>query len=63
MMGYDIPKRSLIFGNFKTMHSNPELWGDPEKFRPERFIDPKTGKCVRPEYLMPFGTGKQFSAV
>lgn len=57
VMGYDIPQRSMVYTNVRKLHSDPALWGDPEKFRPERFIS--NGKCVKPEYLMPFGAGRR----
>lgn len=36
---------------------DPEIWGDPENFRPERFIS-KDGTFKKDEHLMPFGYGK-----
>ena len=35
------------------------IWGDPEIFRPERFLDAE-GKVFIPEQYTPFGFGKQF---
>lgn len=35
-----------------------KLWGDPENFRPERFIS-EDGKLLRPEALIPFGSGEK----
>ena len=35
-----------------------EIWGDPEKFRPERFINSK-GEYVSDERLAFFGMGKR----
>jgi methyl farnesoate epoxidase/farnesoate epoxidase len=34
-----------------------KYWGDPEAFRPERFLD-SNGKFVKPERVIPFGFGK-----
>ena len=34
-----------------------KLWGDPENFRPERFLDAE-GKFQKPEHVTPFGIGK-----
>ena len=38
---------------------DPEYWGDPEIFRPERFLDPHTGLVIRKERFVPFGFGKR----
>jgi len=37
-------------------------WGDPENFRPERFISPE-GKFVKDVHLMLFGSGKTLATV
>ena len=47
----------MILPNLDSVLQDPEIWGDPENFRPERFIDPD-GKVKRPEEFIPFGMGK-----
>jgi cytochrome P450 len=48
----------LAFINTWGIHRNKEHWGDPENFRPERFID-KEGKLIaNDEWLLPFGSGR-----
>jgi cytochrome P450 len=37
---------------------NPNIWGDPEVFRPERFIS-NEGKLLKSDALIPFGSGKK----
>lgn len=37
--GYTLPKDCLVFGNLWEVHHDRKLWGDPENFRPERFIE------------------------
>lgn len=37
---------------------DPNLWDEPNKFNPSRFID-NSGKIKRPEYFMPFGVGRR----
>ena len=55
--GYTIPEDSVIFINVKTIFMNKEHWGDPEKFRPERFLTDE-GKIKKDEWLIPFGKGE-----
>jgi cytochrome P450 len=52
-----IPKDTQILPLLWAVHMNPELWEDPEKFQPSRFIN-EDGKVQKPEYFMPFGIGK-----
>ena len=56
--GYGIPQDAIIIPNLSTVLQDPEIWGDPENFRPERFIGPD-GKLARPEEFIPFGTGRK----
>jgi coumaroylquinate(coumaroylshikimate) 3'-monooxygenase len=39
LAGYDIPKDTWIFQHWGSMMKRPDLWKDPEVFRPERFLD------------------------
>ncbi|GAB6023745.1 hypothetical protein CHUAL_008501 [Chamberlinius hualienensis] len=59
--GYNIPKNTMVIPNLKAVHYDPKLWGDPENFRPERFIG-SNGECLKPEYLLPFSIGKRACA-
>ncbi|KAI9274022.1 cytochrome P450 [Helicostylum pulchrum] len=36
--GYMFPKNSSIISSMESMHMRPELYPDPEKFNPERFM-------------------------
>lgn len=38
-------------------HNDKKVWGDPENFRPERYIG-ADGKIVKKDNAMPFGAGK-----
>ncbi|XP_035519870.1 cytochrome P450 1B1 isoform X1 [Morone saxatilis] len=39
IMGYDIPKNTVIFINQWSINHDPLLWSHPETFDPERFLD------------------------
>ncbi len=59
--GFLIPNDTLIFSNLWAIHHDPIVWGDPERFRPERFLD-DDGHLVPADHiyrknLMPFGAG------
>lgn len=41
-----------------AVHMDPELWNEPEEFRPTRFLSAE-GKVCKPEYFMPFGVGRR----
>ncbi|GAB6030774.1 hypothetical protein CHUAL_007622 [Chamberlinius hualienensis] len=58
MRGYVIPKNTMIFPNLWAVHHDPNIWGDPETFRPERFIG-SDGKLIKTEYVIPFSSGKR----
>ena len=55
--GYVIPKDAIVIPFVHSVLHDPEIWGDPENFRPERFIGPD-GKLTRPDEFIPFSIGK-----
>lgn len=56
--GYVIPKNARIMVNLYALHKDKKHWGDPENFRPERFLD-SDGNVRREDALIPFGMGKR----
>ncbi|RUS83909.1 hypothetical protein EGW08_008323 [Elysia chlorotica] len=56
--GYTIPKGSVIIPSLDSVLWDEKLWGDPQNFRPQRFLD-ETGAVVQPEYFVPFSMGKR----
>ena len=56
--GYRIPKDSVIIPNLTSVLSDPAIWGDPETFRPERFLD-ENGKVTKPDEFIPFFFGSR----
>lgn len=55
-MGHFIPKETMMIVNIPSVLMDKQVWGDPENFRPERFIH--DGKVVIPDQYLPFGYGK-----
>ncbi|KAJ0178906.1 hypothetical protein K1T71_005681 [Dendrolimus kikuchii] len=59
--GYDVPEGSMVNPNLVMLHMDKDIWGDPENFRPERFI--KDGQvCPSLDKSLPFGAGRRLCA-
>ncbi|KAJ9598796.1 hypothetical protein L9F63_026670, partial [Diploptera punctata] len=56
--GYSIPKNTSIAICIYSLFQDKEHWGDPEVFRPERFLNSE-GKYVKDDWMIPFGAGKR----
>uniref|UniRef100_A0A914YNR4 Cytochrome P450 n=1 Tax=Panagrolaimus superbus TaxID=310955 RepID=A0A914YNR4_9BILA len=56
--GYKIPADTVITHQVSTVLMDERYFPEPEKFKPERFLD-KNGKFFQPPELMPFGIGKR----
>ena len=54
--GFRIPRDALVIPNLDSVLFDVKAWGDPEKFRVERFLDEK-GRVVIPEEWVPFSMG------
>lgn len=54
--GYVIPKGAYVIVRLDTALHDPEVWQEPDKFHPERFIG-ADGKLLRREGFIPFSTG------
>lgn len=57
--GYNIPKDTLVIPNLYCAMRDEKVWGDPDNFRPERFLSSDGKTLVKNEALMPFSTGKR----
>jgi cytochrome P450 family 135 len=51
--GYDLPAGTTIMASTRLVHLSPELFPEPNRFRPERFLE---GRAV-PYSWIPFGGG------
>ncbi|KAM3281035.1 hypothetical protein P3S67_028055 [Capsicum chacoense] len=57
--GFDIPKGSRILVNTWAIGRDPEIWPEPEKFMPERFVGSNIDLRGRDFQLLPFGSGRR----
>ena len=60
LQGYDIPKDTTVLINLWSLHHDPEVWEDPDEFRPQRFVD-VDGKFMPPkaDHFYPFSAGRR----
>ncbi|XP_049538381.1 cytochrome P450 306a1 [Anopheles darlingi] len=56
--GFRIPANTMIMPLLWAVHMDPDNFPDPEKFKPERFLD-KDGKFSVPHCFLPFQSGKR----
>ncbi|KAF5279245.1 hypothetical protein FQA39_LY18308 [Lamprigera yunnana] len=55
---YYIPKDTTVLINLHAVLMSKEIWGDPQVFRPERFLDEK-GQLTVTEQFLPFSMGRR----
>ncbi|CAG7721845.1 unnamed protein product, partial [Allacma fusca] len=58
VLGFLIPKETLLIQNLWGIQHDPEVWDEPEEFRPERFLG-DSGRFQKNENLVLFGPGKR----
>ncbi|KAH3852935.1 cytochrome P450 2C23-like [Dreissena polymorpha] len=56
--GYTIPSNAAVIYDLISVFSDPDIWGDPLVFRPDRFID-EHGKLIKRDEFIPFFIGKR----
>ena len=59
MIGYHVPKDTVIFVNNHHLNTSTELWEEPEKYNPNRFLDENSGDFTKPAHFQPFSMGKR----
>ncbi|XP_015071398.1 cytochrome P450 CYP736A12-like [Solanum pennellii] len=57
--GFHIQKGTRIIINCYAIHMDPNVWPDPEKFLPERFVGSSVDFRGRDFQLVPFGSGRR----
>ncbi|XP_045490965.1 cytochrome P450 306a1 [Colias croceus] len=58
LANYRIPKGTMVVPLQWAIHTDPNIWEDPNEFRPRRFIDDE-GNLLKPQEFIPFQTGKR----
>ncbi|XP_062887151.1 cytochrome P450 2J2-like [Mobula hypostoma] len=56
VMGYTIPKGTMIIPNISSALLDEDIWLTPHQFNPGHFLD-SDGKFVKPEAFIPFSAG------
>uniref|UniRef100_A0A8C5H4B7 Cytochrome P450 2J6-like n=1 Tax=Gouania willdenowi TaxID=441366 RepID=A0A8C5H4B7_GOUWI len=56
LMGYTIPKGTMIIENLSSVLNEEGQWKFPDKFNPENFLN-EQGEFIKPEAFMPFSAG------
>ncbi|KAJ7961597.1 putative Cytochrome P450 [Quillaja saponaria] len=61
VQGYHVPKGTRLIVNAWKVHRDPNVWPEPEKFKPERFLTTHKGVDASGKHfvLLPFGSGRR----
>ena len=49
--GYNVPKNTQVMYNLYTLHMDPDLWEDPTRFDPDRFMPGGASYDLTENYL------------
>ncbi|KAL9228386.1 hypothetical protein vseg_003975 [Gypsophila vaccaria] len=56
---YEIPAKTTVFVNAKAISMDPNVWDNPTKFEPERFVHSTVDYRGHDFELIPFGVGRR----
>ncbi|CAN6357147.1 unnamed protein product [Urochloa humidicola] len=56
--GHTIARGTMVLVDVYSMQRDPNMWEDPEKFMPERFMDANVEEDGK-RFMMPFGLGRR----
>ncbi|NWS65708.1 CP2J6 protein, partial [Crotophaga sulcirostris] len=58
LLGFSIPKNTIILSNIDSVLSDPGKWETPDQFNPGHFLD-RDGNFVNREAFLPFSIGQR----